>query len=135
MPVKRFKGAKAKADKLFSEIIRSQGYCEANGVEKPCSNQLQTAHICSRRYSSTRTDLRNAFCLCFNHHRYFTDQPRQFSYFITNSWAQPYYDTIYNKSITPTKVDWNERVEFLTDIRRAIKEGELTLDEARKYES
>ena len=29
MAVKRRKGIKARADKLFSEVIRSVGYCEA----------------------------------------------------------------------------------------------------------
>lgn len=136
MPVKRYKGAKAKADKLFSEIIRSVGYCEAEGFDDiKCSNQLQTMHIITRKRSATRTDLRNALCGCFAHHRYFTDYPRQFSRFITQSPAQPYYDAIYQKSIVPTKVDWDERVEFLEDIKEAIDEGELDLATARLYEA
>lgn len=135
MPVKRFKGAKAKADVLFSKIIRSQGACEAEGYDsKPCSSQLQTAHICSRRYSATRTDLRNAFCLCFAHHRYFTDNPRQFSRFITNTWAQECYDLVYAKAQAVTKVDWEDRAEFLKDILERIEDGELDLKTARTYE-
>ena len=136
MPVRRYKGAKAKADRLFSEIIRSRGYCEAKGWDnRKCSNQLQTAHICSRRSSATRTDLRNAFCLCFAHHRYFTDYPRQFSRFITTTWAQDYYDDVYQRAITPTKVDWQERADFLQDIKDRLQEGELTINEARSYEN
>lgn len=131
MPVKRYKNAKGKADKLFSEIIRSRGYCEAEGFDdRRCTPQLQTAHIVTRKRSATRTDTRNAFCLCFGHHRWFTDMPRQFSRFITHTWAQPYYDAVYQRSVTPTKVDWLERVSFL----ERIKSGELTLDEARKLE-
>ena len=131
MPVKRYKGEKAKADKLFSEIIRSLGYCEANGWgQRTCSNQLQTAHIVTRKRSATRTDLRNAFCLCFSHHRWFTDYPREFSRFITDTWAQEYYDDVYQRSVTPTKVDWATRVEFLN----RVKQGELTINEARKIE-
>jgi hypothetical protein len=128
MPVKRYKGAKAKADKLFSEIIRSQGYCEAADWDgRACSDQLQTAHICTRKRSATRTDLRNAFCLCFAHHRYFTDYPRQFSRFITNTWAAAHYDAVYQKSITPTKVDWSKEVNKLEQIKR----GEISLKEVR----
>jgi hypothetical protein len=126
------KGAKAKATKLHSEIIRSLGYCEAEGYDgRKCSNQLQTAHIVTRGRSSTRTDTRNAFCLCFAHHRYFTDYPRQFSRFITTTWANDFYDDIYAKSVTPTKVDWQVRVDFLN----RIKSGELTLQEARNLEN
>ena len=140
MPVRRFKGAKAKADKLFSEVVRSLGYCEAEdwdeevlgGTSLKCSAQLQTAHICSRRFSATRTDLRNAFCLCFSHHRYFTDYPRQFSRFITTTWAQKWYDEIFAASLIPTKVDWTERVVYLTDIQKRINSGEITLQQARE---
>jgi len=131
MPVKKRKGGAGKADDLFSEIIRSQGYCEAEGFdERRCSAQLQAAHIVTRGRSATRTDLRNAFCLCFAHHRYFHDYPRQFSKFITGTWAQEHYDLVYRRSITPTKVDWLERVAFLN----RIKSGELTLEQARNLE-
>lgn len=135
MSVKRYKGAKAKADKLFSEIIRMGGNCEALGWDNiACSRQLQTMHIVTRKRSATRTDLRNAMCGCFAHHRYFTDYPRQFSHFISDTWAANYYDAVYEKSITPTKVDWEERVEFLKDIKERLEEGEMDIAQARSYE-
>lgn len=127
MAVKRYKGTKAKADKLFSEVIRSIGYCESCGSEK----WLQCAHINSRRFNATRCDTRNAFSLCASCHRKYTDFPREFSRFITTTWAQSYYDDMYQKSRTATKVDWDERIEFLT----RIKKGEITLDEARRQET
>jgi hypothetical protein len=131
MAVKRYKGAKAKADKLFSEIIRAQGYCESEGwADRKCSSQLQCAHIVTRGRSGTRTDTRNAFCLCFAHHRWFHDYPRSFSHFITDSWAAGHYDSVEAKSKRPTKVNWEERVEFL----KAIIEGKMTLEEARRLE-
>lgn len=132
MAVKRFKGAKAKADHLYSEVIRSVGECENCG--KSTGVQLQCAHIISRRYSATRTDLRNAFCLCAGCHRRYTDFPREFSHFITDTWAAGFYDAVYAKAQPNTKVDWEERVEFLKDIKRALTEGEITLAEARLYE-
>ena|SRR3990167_932684 len=121
---------KKKATNLWSAIIRSQAICEAEKYEVGCSKQLQAAHIITRKRSATRTDLRNGFLLCAAHHRYFHDFPRQFSRFITTTWAQDYYETVYQKSIVPTKVNWEERVEFL---KRIINE-ELTLEEARKME-
>jgi hypothetical protein len=132
--MKRATGAKAKADKLFSEVIRSVGYCEAqNYGDMKCSPQLQCMHIISRRFNATRCDTRNAFSGCAAHHRFFTDHPREFSRFITSTWAQEYYDIVYQNSRNLSLgklVDWVERVAFLTD----IKEGRLTLNEARKLE-
>lgn len=134
MGVKRSKGAKGKADKLFSEIIRGVGHCEASGFDDiKCSNQLQCMHITSRRYNATRCDTRNAFSGCARHHRFYTDHPRQFSRFITQTWAQEYYDQMYQRSRDSSlgkMVDWEERIAFLTD----IKEGRLTLKEARSLE-
>jgi hypothetical protein len=131
MAVKRHKGIKGKADTLYSQIIRSQGYCEAEGYgERRCSNQLQTAHLITRGRSATRTDTRNGFCLCFSHHRWFHDYPREFSHFISGTWAADYYDHVYQKSITPTKVDWQERYDFL----KRIESGELDLKTARSLE-
>lgn len=46
MAVKRYKGAKAKADKLFSEIIRSIGYCEN------CGKETSNKRFCSRKCST-----------------------------------------------------------------------------------
>lgn len=132
--IKRNKGVKGKADKLFSEVIRSVGYCEAQGWDDiKCSPQLQCMHIVSRKYNATRCDTRNAFSGCAAHHRYFTDHPRQFSRFITTTWAQQYYDQVWQNSRNSTLgklVDWEERIAFLTD----IKEGRITLQEARDME-
>jgi len=124
--LKTYKGLKAKADKLYSEVIRSVGYCEScNGT-----HYLQTAHINSRRFNATRCDTRNAYCLCAKCHRFYTDHPREFSKFITETWHQKVYEEVFRKSRTPTKVDWQERVDFLT----RIKKGELTLNQAREME-
>jgi 5-methylcytosine-specific restriction endonuclease McrA len=58
------KGAKGKCDRLFSLAVRARGHCQKCGRK----TQLQCAHIISRRYSATRTDLRNAWCLCAGCH-------------------------------------------------------------------
>jgi hypothetical protein len=127
------KGTKGKVDKLFSEIIRMRGSCER--CHKSGSVvQLQCAHINSRRFSATRADLRNAFCLCAGCHRFTTDFPREFSKFITNTWAQEYYDAVYTKSRSLAKVDWQDRLDFLKDIKQTILEGEITIEIARTYE-
>lgn len=56
--------------------------------------------------------------------------PREFSRFITDTWAQSYYDMVHQRAVTPTKVDWMERVAFL----ERIKSGEITINQARELE-
>ena len=134
MGVKRYKGAKAKADTLFSKAIRSVGRCEAEGWDDvKCSAQLQCMHIISRKFNATRCDFRNAFSGCAAHHRYFTDHPRQFSRFITSTWAQEYYDQMYQRSRDSSigkAVDWDERIALAED----VLEGRISLKEVRKCE-
>lgn len=128
MPIKKAKGAKAKCDTLFSFIIRSIGECE-NCYK---TDYLQCAHIISRRYSNTRTDLRNAFCLCAGCHRYFTDHPREFSRFITQTWAQEYYEQVFKKSQEVGKIDWLEEADRLKTIKKQL--GTESLDKLREQE-
>ena len=133
--LKTYKGDKAKADRLYSLIIRSIGYCEAEGWNSvKCTPQLQTMHIISRRYSNTRTDLRNALSGCAAHHRYFTDHPREFSHFISDTWAARTYEEIHWKSQQSTKVNWADRVHFLTGIKELLETGQIDLTEAREME-
>lgn len=130
MAVSYGKGDKAKATKLHSVLIRKIGFCEnCRG-----NNFLQCAHIISRRYSGTRTDLRNAFCLCASCHRRFTDWPREFSHFITDTWAADIYDEIKVKANNSVKVDWSKRLEFLKWAEREMERG-ATIQELRIKES
>ena len=48
-----------KLDKMFSEIVRRKGKCERCGK----TNNLQCAHIYSRRHKNIRWDFENALCL------------------------------------------------------------------------
>lgn len=134
MAVSYGKGVKAKAIKLHSEVIRSVGYCEAEGWDDvKCSPQLQCMHVVSRRFNATVTDTRNGLSGCAAHHRYFTDHPRQFSRFLTTSKVHQYYEVVWQNSRNPSlgkSVDWNERIEFLA----RIKSGAITLTEAREME-
>jgi hypothetical protein len=132
MALKR-KGIVKKADEIFSKVIRTVGYCENCGKTKDQA-QMQCAHIIGRIVFPTRVDLRNAFCLCAGCHRYYTEHPREFSRFITNTWAQEYYEHVFKKSRSGEKNNWEERIEFLKDIYKQIEAGEMTLAEARKYE-
>lgn len=117
MKLKQAKKDKGKCDIIFSKHIRSIGYCE-NCYKNPDQVQLQCAHICSRRFSATRTLLMNAFCLCAGCHRYYTDYPREFSKFITGTWAQEYYDEVFSISRTHLKMDWTEQFKYLKELTK-----------------
>lgn len=125
--MKRYAGDKGKADRLFSQVIRQHGRCES------CQRRenLQCAHIISRRFNLTRCDTRNAFCLCARCHMYYTDHPVEFAEFVMGSWAGTHYDALRHKSQSvKTKTDWQERIDFL----QSILDGHITITEARQKE-
>lgn len=117
MPLTAAKGAKKKADDLFSKIIRSRGYCEGCGSTK----NLQTAHIISRRYSATRTNLDNAFCACAACHRYWTDHPVEFAVFVQAALGDSRYQALYMTSQSRVKVDWDAEVERLKPLLAEVE--------------
>ena len=129
MAVSYGKGAKGKATKLHAEIIRALGYCENCGS----NYYLQCAHIISRRYSNTRTDLRNAYCLCASCHRRYTDWPREFSRFISDTWAAELYEQLKDKANLSSKVDWDARLTFLKEAKKRLDAG-ASIAELRELE-
>ena len=68
MKKKSIKTIKAKCDKLWSEIIRSKGYCEICGT----TVNLNAHHIISRHNKVLRWDLQNGICLCVSCHKFST---------------------------------------------------------------
>lgn len=104
-----------KCDKLFSEIIRAQGYCE-NCHDR---EDLQCAHIVSRSYKRTRCYPPNAFCLCAGCHMYFTHWPLEFATFVIAKIGEKNYDRLKRLARdTTVKVRWDEVYEELCEIRR-----------------
>lgn len=108
------KGAKGKCDKLFSRIVRSVGQCVRCGS----TDNLQCAHIISRKYSATRTDTTNAWCLCARCHRRLTDWPREHSHFITETIGSERYEELRLKAESVTKVDWDAEYERLKQLAK-----------------
>ena len=117
MTVSRARGAKAKADKYFSLIVRARGKCENCGS----TANLQTMHVISRRYSRTRCDLRNAFCGCARCHRWFTDNPLAFAAFVTDRLPSDDYDDLCQNARTMVKVDWDYEANRLQTIWKTIE--------------
>lgn len=127
MAIKQYKGDKGKADRIFGQIIRSQGKCEHCGS----TQTLQTAHIMSRKYNLIRCDTRNAFCLCAKCHFHFTANPILFAEWTATTWAQQYIEAVRKKAYDRiAKPDWTERIEFL----QQITENKITIQQAREQE-
>jgi len=110
------KGFKGKADKLFSRIVRDAGKCQRCGR----TDNLQTAHIISRKYSATRTDLLNAWCLCAQCHRRLTDWPREHSHYITETIGSTKYDELRAKAEKVTKVNWEDEYNRLKEVAKQL---------------
>lgn len=114
--IAKAKGVKGKCDALFSRLVRSPGICRRCGGNE----YLQCAHIISRRYSATRCDLRNAWCLCASCHRRLTDWPREHSHFISDTIGSGIYDELKAKAETVTKVDWQEVYDSLKETAKEM---------------
>jgi hypothetical protein len=108
--------AKNKADKLFSEIIRSVGRCENCG--KGAGIQLQTAHWISRRYANTRTDFDNAFCLCAGCHRFFTADPTAWALWAIEKRGRETYERLREAANEKSKIWWPDELKRLQEIAR-----------------
>ena len=79
---------------------------------------LQCAHIISRKYSWTRTDLDNAFCLCASCHRFFTDNPVEFGIFTIDKIGDDKFDELIEKRNCIDKFDWEEEADRLKVIAK-----------------
>lgn len=128
-----------KAANLARAVWRLAGRCEAAGwADLKCGSQLQGAHIIGVGTAiRICSDIRNGFSLCSNHHRWFHDHPHDFTEFVEGSWAEKYIGVLRRKAIrqlSDPKIDWDDRIDFLKEIYRAITAKELTIEQARELE-
>ena len=93
------KTLKTKADKLFSERIRSEGRCEWCDA----TTTLQCCHIFTRRYLVTRWDHNNALCLCSKCHFKGHEQPLEFAEFVKRLYGGKKYNALRRKAKTSIK--------------------------------
>lgn len=109
------KGATAKADRLFSLLIRSLGHCEKCG-RNPAEVQLQCAHWIGRRFRNTRWDPDNAFCLCAGCHMWFTDHPTEFGRWAIGMRGEETYLRLREAAEKTSKVDVLDQIDVLEEI-------------------
>jgi hypothetical protein len=115
------KGAKGKADRLLSLVVRSRGVCQACGETD--YSKLQCAHIVPRTFSATRTDEANCFALCARDHRRFTDNPFEWVSFVERTIGRPEYDRLMLKAREGVgiKVDWDAEAERLAGVWKTLE--------------
>lgn len=104
--------ARNKSDALFSQLIRSKGYCE-RCLKRPPWVQLQTSHWISRRFSNTRTDPDNAFCLCAGCHRWWHSDPTAATDWAIAIRGRETYERLREAANEHSKVWWPDEVERL----------------------
>jgi 5-methylcytosine-specific restriction endonuclease McrA len=95
------KGARGRATKLHAELVRSRGQCQNCGG----TTNLQCAHIIPRRFASTRTDERNAFCLDARCHMRFTEHVDEWMHFIFATIGEAEFQRLKTKALAGVKTN------------------------------
>ena len=108
-------GAKRRATILHSEIVRARGACERCGR----TNNLQCAHIISRRYSATRVRLDNAWCLCASCHWWVDQHADDKMRLVHDTIGEDRFKEIKQAAILNTgKWDWDAEVARLASLKK-----------------
>ena len=99
-PKKPRKGTKdwyaKELDSLFSEYIRSKGFCERCGS----SHALQCAHIVTRGDKFLRWDEANAICLCHScHNEWGHKHPKEFKDWFKQKYPDRYEHVTYERGV------------------------------------
>jgi len=113
------RAAKKRADTYFSKIIRARDqHCQACSSEE----NLQCAHIFSRRFSNTRCDMENAVCLCAKCHHYFTDKPTEWGRWVLGYMGEDHYEALLARSmVVSPRFDWEAKADELREIWRTFQ--------------
>lgn len=114
------KGAIRKADDLFSQLIRSIGYCEHCG-RTSSEVQLQCAHWIGRRFRNTRWDPDNAFSLCAGCHMWFTDHPTEFGRWAIGMRGEETYQRLREAAEQVRKLDVEDEIDILEQLLEGVE--------------
>lgn len=118
MTVSYGRGAKAKATKLHSVLVRQRGVCARCRLPDP--SKLQCAHIISRRYSATRCLLDNAWCLCASCHFTVDTHADEKLQLVGCTIGETRYYALKALALKPTKVDWQVELKRLREIEEIV---------------
>ena len=90
-------------DAIFSDCIRAAANCcEAHGEpmlygNTRCAENLECAHIHSRRHQFLRHEPLNAVALCGAHHRWYTDHPTEFTAWLRRYLGEDHLEILREK--------------------------------------
>jgi hypothetical protein len=114
MTVTRRKGDPGLADILFSRIVRARERCQRCGIDIP---PFHCAHIVRRRYSATRCEEDNAWCLCPPCHHLVDEWPMEHNKLVRQTIGiDRYMELVALAMMGPTessKLFWKNQVERL----------------------
>lgn len=108
---------KNKADRVFSLYIRARdGSCKNCG--RP--DNLQAAHIVSRRYHGTRWDEENCVALCRDCHVFYTHRPLEWSVWVDENGPVKWED-MRRRALSTTKPDYEVIVAHYTERLKEVE--------------
>lgn len=111
------KGLRGKATRMHAALVRSRGHCARCGS----TVHLQCAHIIPRRYSATRTDERNAWCLCAGCHLRLTEHPDEHMAFVRDTIGMRAFNEMKRRALAGVKANdafWQDEVIRLESLLR-----------------
>ena len=94
-----------KADDLFGKLIRLL-YSECRKCGR--TDELDVAHILSRDIHQIRWSEENAFLLCREHHRFYTDNPNAWRAFVKEEIGEWAYDNLKHRENKYLYLDYDE---------------------------
>lgn len=114
------RAVKEEATRLHSVIVRTTKgpWCQA------CGNREATdaAHIVGRVYSHTRTDTDNAFALCAQCHRLFTNWQDDWMAFVDETIGRAEYERLKRKALDGVNVKfcWYDELDRLRALAASL---------------
>lgn len=125
MPPRKSTPAKKKrlCDDLWRKLIVSRRVCERCG---DTYGQFEAAHIVRRRFSHTRTDETNGWCLCHECHGRVDGVASNFMHLVDKTIGPEKLHELEQKSLDRSKKDWfaeHERLKALVRSSAASQES------------
>lgn len=112
---------KEECTRLHSKLVREMAgsWCEVFGCGRLATD---AAHIIGRTFSHTRTDLENAYALCAQHHRLFTNNAGVWMDFVDDTIGRAEYDRLWKKANdgVGVKFDWYDELDRLKAIAEDV---------------
>lgn len=115
-------------DALFSRYVRARAgfHCEACGTH----GTLEAAHIFGRRHAQIRCDEANCVALCHSCHRYYTENPADFTDWIRSNMGGQHIDALRERRNCTDKLTLEDRLENAAYLHDCLVEwGDEQADE------